>query len=1468
MTHPLIAELLRDLPTKPTERIQVLAELISVVETELEIAGGGELDSVMGQDARPILLARARTALAESEHRFRTIFNASQDGMLLIDDDGICIDANAAAHELLGMPQAALVGQEAHLYSGNVTSAGSIWRSMQDSGIGRDETVLVTADGVERHVIASAVKDVLPHRHLWVLHDITQRRMAEMQLQDVNARLAQNNQQLTTIHEISMRLMQTLDPHAIYATLAWDFVRGFLGARSCAVALANDTEDAYIFDYAWIDGVEQHVEELTPVAREDVKRFEQRRYPYFMPYEELRLYFPAALRSEPMSDAIGLVVPLMREGAMIGALGIVGERADLPARLDLNLIAIFGNQAAGALVNAKLFGRMQHEIRQRRAAETQRADAINLLQRRVRELTLLHGLAGLFQRDDFSTQSMLQEVVELIPQACIDSARTAVRIEVGDVQVTSTQATSVTWQIEQRFVCNDGTVGRISMGRTNDDKAGDSCEPDAGMRQLLKVVADMLRSNLDLQRADSLLKRNEAHLRSLLDALPAAVAMVDEQGSVVAVNAGWQSFVGNQVLQDAPIGVGENYLALLQDRSRDNADLAEFVRGLSHVLDGSRLRFEYEYPVELPDGQQQWFYLLMAPTVPGAERGAVILHFDVTSRAEAQLALKETLETHESFSAQLAEVLRIGNELWHSGSEDELCRRAVEAGLTRLGFERASIWLVDKELTTMRGTYGTDEAGGVRDERGVHHPLAGSDGIRQIVAEPQRSVFWEERALRDEHHAVVGTGAAGAAALWNGEEVIGLLSVDNLLTGSPFPPYAPRIVELYAATLGHLLAGKRYEQELVAHAKLSSALQSASSRSDVVATILAEVMDVLPVNGVAILLRENGSGPRVVQAAGMLGATVGARLAVAHGATQEEAAANGQSLPDVLNLGTWPDALEADPVWRGLGDEAGSLIHATLRTQHATIGALVVSTPRRLPEAGLRIIQSLAEIAATAIHRSLLYEQIEVQAMRLNRILTTIPFGLLLLDREQRVVLANSEAEAALVQFGKFGHEGELVSLGGKSLETVLTAELEPPAVQELVHGNVTYEIDHAPLNAEGYRDGWLMTLRDVTEDRLAEAAIKQQERLAAVGQLAAGIAHDFNNIIGVILLYVQMLERNKGLDVLDTQRLTIIREQAENAGNLVRQILDFSRQSIVERRELDLRSLVQETAQLWARTLPEHVKIELCFGASSHYLMLGDPTLIQQVLTNLALNSRDAMPNGGSLYVEVDHVHLVQDEALPHAEMEPGEWIRLRVGDTGEGIAPHLLPHIFDPFFTTKEVGKGTGLGLAQVYGIVKQHRGFVDAQSTEGEGSVIEIYFPAHEALPDQAAQEPESEPEFLDGTGTILLVEDNVSAREATTAIFEMLGYRVLTAANGSEGLKWLREHAYEIELIVTDLVMPEMGGAELLRHAQREAPDVKAIIMTGYPREEDEHDLAALRRVEWLQKPFTVKKLKETVLAILR
>ncbi len=392
-----------------------------------------------------------------------------------------------------------------------------------------------------------------------------------------------------------------------------------------------------------------------------------------------------------------------------------------------------------------------------------------------------------------------------------------------------------------------------------------------------------------------------------------------------------------------------------------------------------------------------------------------------------------------------------------------------------------------------------------------------------------------------------------------------------------------------------------------------------------------------------------------------------------------------------------------------------------------------------------------------------------------------------------------------------------------------------------------------------------LICLEDITHRKELETQLRQAQKMKAVGQLAGGVAHDFNNMLAVIRGNAELLLMNRDhLTAEAVECLGHIVGAAESAANLTRQLLIFSRKQAVQAEPVLLSGLVRNLAKMLKRIIPESIALECVYAEQLPYVQ-ADPGMMEQVLLNLVINACDAMPNGGRLDIVTQKVSLDDACTRTNPEARAGEFACLSVTDTGTGITQENLSRIFDPFFTTKGLGKGTGLGLATVYGIIKQHQGWIEVRSKVGAGTTFNVFLPAvaSPTAPD-AAQKVEANPPR--GSETILVVEDDVSLRLITRRMLESFGYRVHEAACAREAPEVWGKHGGEIALVLSDIVMPEgVTGRDLAAQLRARKPGLKVILMSGYSAESLGKGTEFLQRsgARFLQKPFETKMLLQTV-----
>lgn len=703
-----------------------------------------------------------------------------------------------------------------------------------------------------------------------------------------------------------------------------------------------------------------------------------------------------------------------------------------------------------------------------------------------------------------------------------------------------------------------------------------------------------------------------------------------------------------------------------------------------------------------------------------------------------------------------------------------------------------------------------------------------------------------------------------------GERVIAVINAESPEVGR-FSTDDERLLVTIAGQLATAIERLRLEQGMRRQLAELEALHNASQEviaagidpERVYASVQRVVARLMPAEAFTIALNDPASGDiEVVYAIDKGGRAPTIRLRAGEGMTGY-VIAHGESI--VIDESHPHNEIAI--VHFGTPDPVRSYLAVPLRANDEVIGVLTTQSyrPTAFTAHDLVLLETVANHVAAALSNIRLFHQSLGHAQRIQAILDSVPEGVLLVDHRGRVILANPAAESELSQLAQVDGNGALVSLGGRPFTELIATPPEGLGHEIRSDGRI-YEVTPRPASSGPEPESYVVLISDVTHARQVQNEMSRQERLAAVGQLAAGIAHDFNNILAVIVLYAQMGLQDKSLPTRLRSYIATISDQAHHAASLVQQILDFGRRAMLDPQPVNLVAFVTEQAALLARTLPDDIRVEIQAGASdadasdtpASIYVSADVTRLQQLVTNLAINARDAMPEGGTLTMSVMRLTISEGDAAPLVEMAPGRWAKLEMRDTGSGMDADVQAHLFEPFFTTKGPGQGTGLGLAQVYGIVKQHHGHIQVHTAPGTGTAFDIYLPLLDRSP--LPGDPERSQACTRGQGeVILVVEDNATVREAVVRTLEVLDYRTVEAANGQEALAVLERSPEDIALVLSDWVMPEMGGRALLQAMERRGIDLPVVFLSGHPANDElqtpqEHSFAG-----WLGKPPTIEAL---------
>jgi two-component system, cell cycle sensor histidine kinase and response regulator CckA len=586
------------------------------------------------------------------------------------------------------------------------------------------------------------------------------------------------------------------------------------------------------------------------------------------------------------------------------------------------------------------------------------------------------------------------------------------------------------------------------------------------------------------------------------------------------------------------------------------------------------------------------------------------------------------------------------------------------------------------------------------------------------------------------------------------------------------------------------------------------------------------------------------------------------------GGTAEEIMGSGARLHDFLATPPIDGNSPFDPFGgNDEGEQRGEVVLKSRdgRTVHAWIGQSVVG--------------SGAELRTRSVVRDLTPEREWETALRLSRerfqrFFASAPVGIALIDRFGRL----EEANAALGElFGtpqqqligqpliEFVNEEDGRSIAAKLAEAVAGSahagpiELRLKGPREKACVAFLSRID----GAEAGDSGLMLHFIDVTEQKNLEVQFAQSQKMQAVGQLAGGVAHDFNNLLTAMIGFCDLLLMRFRPGDPSFADIMQIKQNANRAANLVRQLLAFSRQQTLQPRIIDITDVLVELSHLLRRLIGENIELKMVHGRDLGLAKV-DQGQLEQVIINLAVNARDAMVEGGTLTIRTSNFAQAGTVRRGHEVMPAGSYVLIEVADTGMGIPKVNLERIFEPFFSTKEVGSGTGLGLSTVYGIVKQTGGFIFVDSQPDHGAVFQIYLPRHYAVEGAAAARPEPDTieaipaTDLTGIGTVLLVEDEDPVRIFGARALRNKGYKVLEAKSGEDALETIRG-GEQIDLLITDVVMPRMDGPALIREVRETHPDLKVIFISGYTEDAFRQRLDSDSEIHFLPKPFSLKQL---------
>ena len=906
-----------------------------------------------------------------------------------------------------------------------------------------------------------------------------------------------------------------------------------------------------------------------------------------------------------------------------------------------------------------------------------------------------------------------------------------------------------------------------------------------GLGRVLAVVRDIS----ERKRAAEALQASEMFAHDVLDSLSAHIAVLDEQGTIVAVNEAWRRFARENGGVDERVHLGANYLSVCQAAMEGQADelAAAALRGIRAVLEGTQASFSLEYPCH-SSSVERWFSMIVRP-LGGARRGVVIAHETITERKQAEAA-----------------------------------RRASEAQFHALF-------------------------------NGMSEGVA----MHELVYEGEKAVDYRIMDVNPAYEQHTGIPVAAAR---------GRLATEVHGGVAPF-------LDIYAR-VARTGEPHSFETDFPALER-TFAVSAYSPRPGCFATVFADITER---HRAATALRESEAQFRAMFELASIGMAqadphtgqwlrVNAKMCAMTGYSEKELL--GKRVPEL----THPEDRQRDwglfqQVIRGEAPDyrvEKRYVRKDGTTAWVSVNMTVIRDAAGQP---LRTMATIEDITERM--------RVEESHTRLVTAVAAAAETIMITDANATILYANPAfakttgytCQEAIGQNPRLLQSGQHGAEFYRQMWAILKAGQvwQGRFINKRKDGKLfEEEASISPVfGPAGQIVNYVAVKRDITREVQLEEQFRQSQKLEAVGRLAGGVAHDFNNMLAVIQMNASVLEDNTVLTPEQAEGIQDITKAAQRGATLTRQLLTFSRRQVTQSRALDLNDVVLGVVKMLRQLIGEDVRL-LTSLEPSDAPVWGDPGMMEQVLMNLAVNARDALPEGGVITIGLTSL-MVEEAAATGRRVQAGDYFRLTVRDNGTGIAPEHLPHIFEPFYTTKDVGLGTGLGLATVHGIVEQHHGWIEVESHLGQGTAFHIHLPRLvETAPVEAPAQAVACPHG--GHETILLVEDAEDLRKMATLCLARYGYKVLPAPSGAAALELWRQHHTEVDLLLTDIIMPDgVSGGQLAAQLREAKPGLKVIYMSGYPGEvAGRGGLDLHEGVNFLQKPFTVAKLTETIRACL-
>ncbi len=931
--------------------------------------------------------------------------------------------------------------------------------------------------------------------------------------------------------------------------------------------------------------------------------------------------------------------------------------------------------------------------------------------------------------------------------------------------------------------------------------------------------------------------------QATLDALASHIAVLDSTGVIVAVNRAWRQFAEENGAAISRTGVGASYLEACHCGGDDGRAVAALLRA---VLAGAQAEGSHEYPCHAPD-QERWFNCRITRVPEAVPPKLVVAHENITAGKRAELELHSR---EEQLLLQRNALIALASDARLSQTDiSPALRHITETAAQTIDVARVSVWRFNGDQTAIRcldlfdadldsHSEGTEidasdypayfraltEADIIAADDGAHDPLTREFARDYFPAYGITSMLDAPIHLAGTLYGVLCHEHTGPIRRWSSDEKTFAVALAGLVS-----------LALKESERRHA------EDQLRLH---SAALNAAS-------------------NGIVITDLEG----TITWANPAFSKISGYTLDEVVGKNPRDLVKSGQHHRKLFeNL--WA-TIQAGRVWRGtiinrrkdgrhynesqsispIRDGAGKVTHFVAVKEDVTEKLRAQATLQEARERLQRAVTAgnIALWEWNLATGDVLYsaEWMEQIGMESAEVLSTIDDWFLRVHPDDIGPLRQTLKDCVSEPWRRFQKEFRIGRPSGETRWILLGAA--------------------AVADESGIPSRIIGTNIDITDRKRLESEFQQAQKMESIGLLAGGVAHDFNNLLGVIGGYTELMLDSMAPDNPHLESVSQIKRAADRATGLTRQLLAFSRRQILRPAVADLNGIIDDAEKMLRRLIGEN--IELLVDLEPRLgRVLADPGQIDQILMNLAVNARDAMPRGGRLTLTTRNEVMSERQALQRPGGRPGSYVCIEVRDSGVGMDPHVQARIFEPFFTTKEVGKGTGLGLATVYGIVKQSGGNIWVDSELGKGTAFQIYLPCIEAAP---ALERLAGPSdgMVPGSETILLAEDEEALRAVLRITLTRAGYTVLDARDGQHALALMKEHADEVKLVLTDVVMPGLSGPDLVRQIAGMRPDVKVLFMSGYADDTIVHQGVLDEGIEFINKPFSFIQLNRKVREVL-